>query len=70
MRSCLVARSFPKIILGGLAVGAVVGVIIAEVKDNWWIVLFGGVVGTYAGLIVEVIYGVIERRRFERRLRK
>ena len=70
LRFVLLDYRYPKIILGGLAVGAVVGVLIAEVKDNWWIVLYSAAVGTYVGLIAELIYGLIEKKRFERRLRE
>jgi hypothetical protein len=70
LRSLLLDRYFPKIILGGVAVGAVVGVIIVLVRDNWWIVLLSSVVGLHAGLVVELIYGLIERNRFLRRFRK
>ena len=70
LRGVLLDRYFPKIILGGVGVGAVVGLIIAEIMDNWWIVLAGSVVGLHAGLIAELIAGVREKREFERRLRK
>ena len=68
LRWVLLDYRYPKIILVGLAVGAVVGVIIAEVKDNWWIVLYSAGVGSYVGVIVELIYGLIQRKKFERRL--
>jgi hypothetical protein len=70
LRGILLDRYFPKIILGGVVAGAVVGVIIAEIMDNWWIVLHGSVVGLHAGLIAELIIGVRDKRSFERRLRK
>lgn len=66
----ILVENYPKIFWGGAAVGVVVGVIMALVRDNWWIVLISYGVGSWVGLGAEWVYGLIDRRRFERRLRK
>ena len=65
-----IERQYPKIIGIGTAAGAVAGVVIGEVKDNWWIVLYGAAVGLGAGVITELIVGVREKKRFMERFRE
>jgi len=61
VRSILVFRYFPKTILGGVAVGAIVGLIIALVKEDWWIMLTSCAVGLVAGIVFELIIRLINR---------
>jgi len=48
-------------IWGSVAVGAVVGVIMALVKGDWFFVIAGCVMGFVAGLVLELIIRLIVR---------
>ena len=65
-----VRRGFPRAIWYGVAVGAVVGVIIALVRDDWWILLYSCAVGLAAGIVFELIIVWIDRIDNWRRSRK
>jgi len=61
VRVLVAFRYFPKTIWGGVAVGAVVGLIIALVKGDWYLMLFSCVVGFVAGIVFELIIRLIDR---------
>ena len=50
-------------IWGSVAVGAVVGVIMALVKGDWFFVFAGCAMGFVAGLVLELIIRISNRRR-------
>jgi hypothetical protein len=51
----------PKTIWGGAALGAFVGVIIALVRGDKWITLYGCAAGLAAGIFLELIIRLIDR---------
>jgi len=53
----------PKAIWAGVAVGAVVGLIIALVKGDLDLILLSCAVGLVAGLVFQLIISVSSRRR-------
>lgn len=61
VRVLLAFRYCPKTIWGGTAVGAVVGLIIALVKEDWGIILLGCAMGLVAGTFFELIIRLIIR---------
>jgi hypothetical protein len=61
VRSLAAFRYFPKAIWGGVAVGAVVGLIIALIKVDWTLLLYSCAVGFVAGIVFELIIRLINR---------
>lgn len=53
----------PKTIWGGVALGAVVGLIITLVKGDLDLILLSCAVGLVAGLVFELIISIFNRRR-------
>jgi hypothetical protein len=51
----------PKTIWGGVAVGTFMGVIIALVRGDKWIMLYGCAAGLAAGIFIELIMRLIDR---------
>lgn len=66
----LVKRYHAKMFWSGVVVGAVAGVIMALVRDNWWILADSLAVGSWAGLGVEWVYGLVEEGRSRRELHR
>ncbi len=56
-----VRRGFPRSIYYGLGVGAIVGVIIALIRNDWLILLYSCVVGAAAGVVFQFIIISIDR---------
>jgi ABC-type transport system involved in multi-copper enzyme maturation permease subunit len=56
-----VRRGFPRSIYYGLGVGAIVGVIIALIRNDWLILLYSCVVGAAAGVVFQLIIISIDR---------
>jgi ABC-type transport system involved in multi-copper enzyme maturation permease subunit len=56
-----VRRGFPRSIYYGLGVGAIVGVIIALVRNDWLILLYSCVIGAAAGVVFQFIIILIDR---------
>ena len=54
-------RYWPKTILGGIGVGAVVGLIIALVRGSGFSILYGCIYGFAGGLVFEGIVRLINR---------
>jgi len=54
-------------IRGSVAVGAVVGIIMALVKGDWFFIFAGCGVGFFAGLVLELIIRLIVRMDNRRR---
>ena len=61
VRVLLAFRYFPKTIWGGVAVGAVVGLIIALVKGDWFLMVYSCVWGFVGGIVFELIIRLISR---------
>jgi hypothetical protein len=61
VRSILAFRYFPKTILSGIGVGAVVGLIIALIKGDWFSLLYGLMWGFIGGIGFELIIRLINR---------
>ena len=61
VRSLVAFRYFPKTIWGGVAVGAVVGLIIALIREDWWIMLYSCAVGFAAGIVFDLTIRLINR---------
>ena len=61
VRSFAAFRYFPKTIWGGVAVGAVVGIIIALIQGDWTLMLYSCAVGFVAGIVFELIIRLINR---------
>ena len=55
------------VIWGGVAVGAVVGIIIALIKGDWFLVFAGCGVGLVIGFVLELIIRLIVRMDNRRR---
>ena len=67
MHIILAFGKFPKTIWGGAAVGAFVGVIIALVREDKWIMLYGCAAGLAAGIFLELIIRLIDRINHRKR---
>jgi hypothetical protein len=67
VRGLVAFRYFPRTILGGVAVGAVVGLIVALVEGNWFSLVNGLVFGLIGGLVFELIIRLIVRIENKRR---
>ncbi len=67
VRVMVAFRSFPTAIWGGAAVGAIVGLIIALVTGDWFVILSSCVMGLLAGtvleLVIRLIVSITSRRR-------
>ncbi len=61
VRVIVAFRYFPKTIWVPTAVGAIVGFIIALVKEDWWIMLTSCAMGLVAGTVFELIIRFIIR---------
>jgi len=60
-RVLLAFRYFPKTIWGGVAVGAVVGLITALVKGDGFLILYGCMWGFLGGIVFELVIRLIDR---------
>jgi hypothetical protein len=65
-----IRRGFPRVIWYGVVVGALVGVIIALIRDDWLILLYGCAAGCAAGVVFELVVVWIDRIDNWRRSRK
>jgi putative Ca2+/H+ antiporter (TMEM165/GDT1 family) len=70
VRGLLAFRYFPKTILSGIGVGAVVGLILAIVKGDWFQLLYGLGWGFLGGVVFELVVVWIDRIDNWRRSRK
>jgi hypothetical protein len=61
LRLIWVRRGFPRAIWYGVGVGAIVGVIIALVRDDWWIILYSCAAGAAAGVVFQLLIIWIDR---------
>jgi O-antigen/teichoic acid export membrane protein len=61
---------FPKTIWVSAAVGFFVGVILALVKDDMWIMLYGVGVGFAVGIFLELIVRLVKRINHRQRARE
>jgi hypothetical protein len=61
---------FPKTIWVSAAVGVFVGVILALVKDDMWIMLYGVGVGFAVGIFLELIVRLVKRINHRQRARE
>ena len=70
LRYIFVHHGFPRTIWYGVGVGAIVGVIIAIVRDDWLIMLYSCVVGAAAGVVFQLVIIWIDRIDKRRQSRK
>ena len=69
-RYIFVQHGFPRGIWYGIGVGAIVGIIIALVRDDWWIILYSCAAGLAAGVVFELTIVWIDRIDKWRRARR
>jgi hypothetical protein len=70
VRFILAFGEFPRTIWGGAALGAFVGVIIALIRGDKWIMLYGCAAGLAAGIFLELIIRLIDRINHRPRARR
>ena len=66
IRGLFVLPEVRKATLGGVAVGALVGIIIALIKGDWHLILIGCGVGFLAGIVLGLIIKAVSMSRRRR----